>query len=292
MPVNKKRKYKKRSLWTDVWKRLRKNTASVIGMTLFLIILLSCVCSPLFISYENDVIAVNTAEMLQTPSKAHIFGLDELGRNIFARLLWGGRTTLLVSICALVLAFICGAIVGTAAAYYGRFADTLIMRIIDIIMAVPSILLMITLALIVPPSTPNLIFVVGFGLIPNQARMIRGQVLQVVDYEYIEAVRVQGASDLRIIVLHILPNAISTIITTIILDISFAIIVISTLSFLGLGVQAPNPEWGAMLAGGRLYLRYAWHVTTIPGIALVITLMSLTLIGDGVRDALDPKMKR
>jgi peptide/nickel transport system permease protein len=292
MPTHDKETYKKRSLWADVWKRLRKNTTAVIGMIMFLIILLACFLSPLFYSYENDIIAVDVSQQLNGPSSGHILGVDEMGRDILARILWGGRTTLFISFCALAVAFIFGTILGTAAAYYGRFADTLIMRFIDIIMSIPPILLMITLATIMNPSVINLIFVVGFGLIPNQARMIRGQVLQVVDNEYIEAVRIQGASDLKIITSHILPNALSPIITTIILDISYAVLVISTLSFLGLGVPAPDPEWGSMLAGGRQYLRYAMHITTFPGIALVITLMSLTLVGDGVRDALDPRMKR
>jgi peptide/nickel transport system permease protein len=127
---------------------------------------------------------------------------------------------------------------------------------------------------------------------PGQARMIRGQTLQVVDNEYVEAVRVQGASDFKIITSHILPNAISPVITTFIMDIAFAVGIISTLSFLGLGVQPPNPEWGAMMSTGRQYLRVAWHITTIPGIALVLTIIALTLVGDGIRDALDPRMKR
>ena len=292
MKVNKRSAYKRRSLWVDVWKRLRKNTAAVIGMVLFLCILLACFLSPLFFNYEKDIIAVDIKSQLQGPSQTHVLGTDELGRDILARLLWGGRTTLIVSFCALLVAFVCGSILGTVAAYYGRYADTIIMRIIDIVMAIPSILLMITLATIMNPTTTNLIFVVGFGLIPNQARMIRGQVLQVVDNEYIEAVRIQGASDLKIIMSHILTNAISPVITTLILDIAFAVIIISTLSFLGMGVQPPNPEWGTMLAGGRQYLRYAWNITTFPGIALVLTLVSLTLVGDGVRDALDPRMKR
>ena len=292
MPVDSKGVYKKRSLWADIWKRLRKNTTAVIGMLMFLCILLVCVLSPLFYNFETDIIAVDVSNQLQGPSKEHLLGVDELGRDILARILWGGRTTLFIGFCALAVAFILGTVLGTAAAYYGRFADTLIMRFIDIVMSIPPILLMITLATIMTPSTTSLIFVVGLGLIPNQARMIRGQVLQVVDNEYIEAVRIQGASDLKIITSHILPNAVSPIITTIILDIAYAVMVISTLSFLGLGVQAPNPEWGAMLAGGRQYIRYAWHITTFPGIALVITLISLTLVGDGVRDALDPRMKR
>jgi len=190
------------------------------------------------------------------------------------------------------MAFFCGTIIGAVAAYYGRLADTLTMRVIDVIMAIPTTLLMITLATIMKPTTINLIFAVGLGLIPGLSRMVRGQVLQIVENEYIEASRIQGASDLKIIVSHVLPNALSPIITTVILDIATAVMVISTLSFLGLGVQPPNPEWGTMLAGGRQFLRYSWHITTIPGIALVITLMSLTLVGDGLRDALDPRMKR
>ena len=290
--MNEKPAYKKRSLWADVWKRLRKNRTAVIGIVVFLVILIACLTSPLYYSYYDQIIAVDVPSQLQGPSREHILGLDELGRDILGRILWGGRTTLLISFCALAFAFICGTVIGTAAAYYGRYADTIIMRVIDVIMAVPPILLMITLATIMPPSTYSLIVVVGLGLIPNQSRMIRGQVLQVVDNEYIEAVRIQGASGFKIIRSHILPNALSPIITTVILDIAYAVMVISTLSFLGLGVQPPDPEWGAMLAGGRQYIRYAWHITTFPGIALVITLMSLTLLGDGVRDAMDPRMKR
>jgi len=290
--VNSKAKYKRRSLWADVWKRLRRNRTAVIGMVIFLAILLVCLASPLIYSYEGNIIAVDAKNQLKAPSREHPLGVDELGRDVLARILWGGRTTLLVSFCALVIAIIIGGIMGIAAAYYGRFADTIIMRFVDIVMSIPSTLLMIALAAIVKPSLGSLILVVGLGLVPTQARMIRGQVLQVVDYEYIEAVRMQGASDLKIILFHILPNALSPIITTLILDIAYAVMVISTLSYLGLGVQAPDPEWGSMLAGGRVYLRYAWHITTFPGIALVITVMMLTLVGDGVRDALDPRMKR
>ena len=287
-----KSEYKKRSLWADVWKRLRKNKTAVVGMVVFVLILLTCILAPLFLSYENDVIKVNASQQMQGPSRERPLGVDEIGRDILARIIWGGRYTLLISICALAVAFFIGTIVGTAAAFYGRVADTLIMRIIDVIMAIPPVILMITLATILKPTTFNLIMVVGFGLIPAQSRMVRGQVLQVAGNEYIEAVRIQGAGALKIITSHILPNALSPIITTVILDIAYAVMVISTLSFLGLGVQAPDPEWGAMLSGGRQYIRYAWHITTFPGIALVITLMSLTLVGDGMRDALDPRMKR
>ena len=287
-----KRKYKKHSLWGDVWKRLRKNTTAVVGMSVFLLILLVSLASPIIYSYDKDIIAVDIANQLQGPSKEHLLGVDELGRDILARILWGGRTTILLSFGSLIFAFIIGTIIGTAAAYYGRAVDNILMRLIDIVMSIPSVLLMITLATLIKTSMVSLIFVVGIGLIPGMARTIRGQVLNIVESEYIEAVRIQGASDLKIIVYHILPNAISPVITTIILEIAFAVMVISTLSFLGLGIQPPDPEWGTMLADGRQYIRQAPHITTFPGIALVITMMSLTLVGDGMRDALDPRMKR
>jgi len=261
-------------------------------MFVFLFILIVCMLAPVFYTYEGNIISMNVAIQLEGPQRGHLLGVDELGRDILARILWGGRTTLMLSFGALGLAILIGTIIGTVAAYYGSLTDMVVMRVIDVIMAIPPILLMITLATIIRPSIISLIFVVGLGLIPTQARMVRGQVLQFVNKEFIEAVYIQGASDLKIIVKHILPNALSPIITTVILDIAYAVLVISTLSFLGLGVQAPDPEWGGMLAGGRQYIRYAWHITTFPGIALVITLMSLTLVGDGVRDAMDPRMKR
>ena len=290
--MDKKEVIKKRSLWGDVWKRLRKNKTAVIGIALFIVIVICCVSSPLFYNYEKDIIGANVKIQRQGPTREHIFGVDEVGRDILARVLWGGRTTLLVSFCAMGLSFICGSLIGTTAAYFGRFTDTLIMRIIDIIMAIPPVLLMITLATIMKPSLFNLVLVIGFGQIPAMSRIVRGQILKVMDNEYIEAARVQGANGVKIIIDHMLPNALSPVITTIILDIANAVMTISLLSFLGMGVQPPNPEWGAMLAGGRAFLRQSWHIATIPGIALLITLMSLTLVADGVRDALDPRMKR
>lgn len=283
---------KRRSLWEDVWKRLRKNRSAVLGMCLFAAIVLSCIGARVFLDFDTDVIAVDIADMIQPPSLQHLFGTDELGRDLLFRVLWGGGTSLLIACLALCFAFCIGLIIGTVAAYYGNLADTIIMRFIDIIMAIPPILLMITLATLLEPSTTNMIWVVGIGLIPNQSRMVRGQVLQVMDKEFIEAAKVQGASDLKIIVVHIIPNAISPIITTIIMDIAYAVTVISTLSYLGLGIQPPDPEWGALLAAGREYIRDAWWITTFPGLVLMLTIIALTLVGDGMRDALDPRMKR
>jgi len=261
-------------------------------MCLFGLIVLACAASRIFMDFDTQIVAVDVVNQLSGPSIGYPFGRDELGRNIMNRILWGGGTTIFIAVIALCFAFFMGTVLGTVSAYYGRVTDSIIMRLIDIVMAIPPILLMITLATILTPSTPNLILVVGIGLIPNQSRMVRGQVLSVVDKEFIEASKIQGAGDFKIIMTHVLPNALSPIITTVILDIAYAVMVISTLSYLGLGIQAPNPEWGSMLAGGRGYIRYAWHISTFPGIILTLTIISLTLVGDGLRDALDPRMKR
>lgn len=284
--------YKKRSLWADVWIRLRKNKTAVFGIVLFIVILIACFLVPLQYNYEADVISIDVVNRLQEPSKEHLFGTDELGRDMLARILWGGRTSILAGVLSLGLGFLIGGFLGTIAAYYGDTVDTIIMRLVDIFMAIPSILLMITLAAIMTPNTQNLILAIGISLVPRQARIVRGQVLQIINKEYIEATRIQGSSDFKIIVSHILPNALSPVITTVILDIGYAITMISTLSYLGLGVQPPAPEWGSMLASSQPFMRDAWYITTFPGLALMITVVSLTLVGDGLRDALDPRMKR
>lgn len=182
-------------------------------------------------------------------------------------------------------------VLGTVAGYYGNVVDSVVMRGLDIFMAIPSMLLMITLVSIMSPTILNLTLAIGVGFIPGKARLIRAQVLKIKDQEYVDAVRAQGASDLRIIMLHILPNAISPIISNFVMSIPGGIMTISGLSFIGLGVQPPDPEWGAMLSSGRAFIRDAWHITAFPGIAIVITVIALTLVGDGLRDALDPRMK-
>lgn len=289
---SKMKSYKKRSLWADVWMRLRKNTTAIIGFILLIIIVIACLSAPLFYSFEEDIIAIDVVNRLQGPSTAHLFGTDELGRDVLARILWGGRTSIICGVLSLAVAFTLGAILGTIAGYYGGLTDTLIMRAIDVVMAIPAILLMITLATIMKPNTMNLVLAIGLSLVPGQARMVRGQVLQVVDREFVEAAKIEGANGFKIIVSHVLPNALSPIITTVLMDIGYTITMISMLSFIGLGIQPPNPEWGSMLASGRTYIRDAWNITTFPGLALMGTVVALTLMGDGVRDALDPRIPR
>lgn len=282
---------KKRGLWADAWVRLSKNTTAVIGMVMLAAILLICLSAPLFISYKDDVVQVNISQRLKLSVPGKILGTDELGRDILARIIWGGRISLFVGIASVVFASVIGTALGAIAGYYGNKWDSWIMRGLDVFMAIPSMLLMITLVSIMSPSVLNLTLAIGIGFIPGKARLIRAQVLKIKDLEFVDAVRAQGASDLRIILLHVLPNAISPIISSFIMNIPGGIMTISGLSFIGLGVQSPNPEWGAMLSSGRAFIRDSWHITAFPGIAIVITIIALTLVGDGLRDALDPRMK-
>lgn len=291
MQVEAHKAKKRRGLWADAWLRLRKNKTAVLGMVMLAIILITCLAAPLFIDYNTDVIGIDILNRLKFPAPGKLLGRDELGRDVFARIIWGGRISLFVGVTSVVVASTIGTALGALAGYYGGRLDTVIMRGLDIFMAIPSMLLMITLVSIMEPTIFNLTLAISVGFIPGKARLIRAQVLRIKDLEYIEAVKVQGASDLRVILQHILPNAISPVISSFVMNIPGGIMTISGLSFIGLGVQPPDPEWGSMLASGRAFIRDAWHITAFPGIAIVITIIALTLVGDGLRDALDPRMK-
>ncbi|MCL2006660.1 MAG: ABC transporter permease [Treponema sp.] len=285
-------KTKKRGLWGDAWLRMRRNKSAVAGIIMLLIILIAVYSAPLYIDYDTDVLMPNFDRLLEFPSPGTLLGGDELGRDVFARIIWGGRISISLSFASTILSLLMGLTLGSIAGYYGDVLDTLIMRFLDIFMAIPNILLMITIVSVMRPSLLTLLLALSIGGIPGSARMIKAQILKVKDSEYIEAIRAQGASDLRIILGHILPNAISPLISQYLISIAGGIMAISGLSFIGLGVQPPNPEWGSMLASGRAFIRDAWHVTAFPGIAIVLTIIAITLVGDGLRDALDPRMKR
>ncbi|MGG4498971.1 ABC transporter permease [Brevibacillus reuszeri] len=288
----KQRHLKKRSLWADAWLRLRKNKSAVVGMIMLASILLVVYTSPLYLDYDNDVVKPNLSQTLKFPAEGKLLGADELGRDVLARILWGGRISISIGIFAMLLSSLIGCTLGALSGYYGGKTDGIIMRSLDVFMAIPSLLLMITLVSVMKPTLTNLIIALAVGSVPSVSRMVRAQVLYIKGQEFIEAIRAQGASDFRIIVMHILPNAISPLISQFVMEIAGLILAISGLSFIGLGVQPPDPEWGAMLSSGREHIRDVWHVTAFPGIALVLTVVSLTLVGDGLRDALDPRMKR
>lgn len=287
-----KKKSKKRSLWADAWLRLRKNKSAVAGMIMLATILIVIYSSPLYLDYDNDVIKPDLTQTLQFPAEGKLLGTDELGRDVLARILWGGRISIGIGVLAMMLSSIIGCTLGAISGYYGGKTDGIIMRSLDVFMAIPSLLLMITLVSIMKPTITNLIIALAIGSVPSVSRMVRAQVLYIKGQEFVEAIRAQGASDFRIIVMHILPNAISPLISQFVMEIAGLILAISGLSFIGLGVQPPDPEWGAMLSSGREHIRDVWHVTAFPGIALVLTVVALTLVGDGLRDALDPRMKR
>lgn len=283
---------KKRSLWTDAWRRMRRSHTAVIGMILFALIVIVCFSAPLFSDYDAQVINSDIALIRKYPVEGHPLGTDELGRDLLLRILWGGRTSITIALAATVVSSVLGIILGAIPAYYGGATDSIIMRTLDVFMAIPSMLLMITLVNIMKPTTFNLIIAMSISGVPSIARIVRGQMLSVMRNEYVEAVRGMGASGVRIVVKHVLPNAISPLIAQIVSSVAGEITMISTLSYIGLGVQQPAPEWGSMLAAGQQFIRDQPYLTIFPGLAIVITIISLTLMGDGLRDALDPRMKR
>lgn len=283
---------KKRGQFKEVWRRLKKNKMAMIGLGIVCIMVLISLSADFLFDYNNIVIKQNTAIRLQTPSAEHWLGTDEFGRDILARLVHGSRVSLSVGVVAVSISLLIGGSLGAAAGFYGGKIDNVIMRFMDILLAVPSLLLSITIVSALGPSIFNLMLAIAVSSVPGYARIVRASVLTVKDQEFVEAARCIGANNFEIITSHIIPNCMAPIIVQVSLKVASAILSTSGLSFLGLGVKAPTPEWGAMLSGGRAYLRNAPHLTIFPGIAIVITILSLNLLGDGLRDALDPKLKK
>lgn len=285
-------KKKKRGQWSEAWRMLKRNKMAMIGLGILVVLILLAVFADVIADYDEVAIKMNTAIRLQGPSKSHILGTDELGRDIFARIIHGARVSLQVGIIAVGIAIIVGGSLGAIAGFYGGKLDNIIMRIMDVFLAIPSILLAISIVSALGSSMPNLMIAVGVSSIPSYARIVRASVLSIKDQEFIEAARAIGAKDSRIIIKHILPNSLAPVIVQGTLGVAGAILSTAGLSFIGLGIEKPAPEWGAMLSGGRQHLRDAWHVAAFPGIAIMITILSLNLLGDGLRDALDPRLKQ
>lgn len=290
--VNSKDKKKKRGQWSEAWRMLKRNKMAMIGLGILVVLILLAIFADVIADYDDVVIKMNTSIRLQGPSKDHILGTDELGRDIFARIIHGARVSLQVGIIAVGIAILVGGTLGAIAGFYGGKLDNVIMRIMDIFLAIPSILLAISIVSALGSSMPNLMIAVGVSSIPSYARIVRASVLSIKDQEFIEAARAIGAKDSRIIIKHIIPNSLAPVIVQGTLGVAGAILSTAGLSFIGLGIEKPAPEWGAMLSGGRQHLRDAWHVAAFPGIAIMVTILSLNLLGDGLRDALDPRLKQ
>jgi peptide/nickel transport system permease protein len=286
------RKYKRRGQAAEIWRRLKKNRMAMVGLAIVACLVALALCADLIADYDTVVIKNNTKDRLQGPSAAHWFGTDEFGRDIFARIVHGSRVSLIVGIVAVAIALTTGGTLGSIAGFYGGRIDNAIMRVMDIFLAVPILLLSIMIVAVLGTNMINLMIAIGLSSTPTFARIVRASMLSVKDQEFVEAARAIGARNRTIIVSHILPNCLAPIIVQATLRVATAILSTASLSFIGLGIQPPAPEWGAMLASGRTYLRDAWHITFFPGVVIMITILALNLLGDGLRDALDPKLKR
>jgi len=281
---------RKRSQISDIWKRLRRNKLAMLGMVIVIVLLLSAIFAPLIAPYDYAV--QDLANAKAWPSLAHPLGTDDYGRDLLSRIIYGGRVSLLVAILAIVFGLIVGGSIGVSAGYFSGIYDGTIMRLMDVVMAVPGFLLAVCISSALGTGVTNTAIAIGIGCVPGYARLLRAQVLSIRDQEYIEAARATGASNVRIMLLQIVPNILSPVIVDSTLRIGGCILMISSLSFIGLGVQPPIPEWGSILSAGRQFIRSFWPIVVFPGLAIMLTLFGFNLFGDGLRDALDPKLKR
>jgi len=278
-----------RTLWRDMANRLRRNPSAMAGAVILTVMIFLAVFAPVLAPY--DPIDQDSQAIRAEPSRDHLFGADTFGRDVFSRVLYGGRKSLPIGLVAVGIAAIVGVSTGLAAGYYGRWFDTLIMRFVDLMLALPGILLALSLVAILGSSLFNLMLAVGIAAIPEYTRVVRGTVLSARETEYVTAARVSGARDTAIMFKHILPNVLPPVIVLATLGIAGAIILGSTLSFLGLGIKPPTAEWGNMLSDGRSMMRNFWWVSFFPGLAIMLTVLAINLLGDGLRDALDPRMR-
>jgi peptide/nickel transport system permease protein len=270
-------------------RRLFRHRGALIGGAMVLLVGLAALLAPMIAPYDPADMGVGPS--LASPSLAHLFGTDTFGRDIFSRVLHGAQLSLMVGVVAVAIEVTFGVVLGLVAGYYGGWIDGVLMRIIDVLLAFPGILLALAIVSVLGISLTNLMIAVGIGGIPSFARLIRGSTLTVKQNLYVTVARSIGARDAAMIARHILPNVASPIIVYATLRVAFAIIATSSLSFLGLGAKPPSPEWGVMLSDGREFLRVAPWVTTFPGLAIMISVMGINLLGDGLRDVLDPRLR-
>ena len=285
-------KYTRQSQMAMVMHNLAKNKGAMAGLAIIVLLALVAIFADFLFDYEAEVAAVRLDRSLIAPCLQYPCGTDDLGRNILACIVHGARYSLSVGLVATLMGLIAGVFFGAIAGYYGGVLEDVIMRCNDILSSIPAILMGIVIVSALGVSLPNLMLAIGITSVPQFVRITRASVLTVRNQEYIEALKATGLSEARIIGLHVLPNCLSPIIVQITLRIGSAVIAASSLSFLGLGVPAPAPEWGAMLSVGRQFIRTASYMTIFPGLAILITVLAFNLLGDGLRDALDPKLKK
>lgn len=281
---------KRQSQFSVVVRRLSKNPSAVIGITVFAFLVIMAILAPLIAPYpyeKQDLFHTRSA-----PSAEHWFGTDELGRDVFSRIVWGSRFSLSIGVLAVAVGMSIGMVFGALAGYFGGWVDNLIMRLVDVLQSIPGILLAIVVSVVLGPGFFNSVLALSIGGIPMGVRLLRASILGIRSQEYLEAATSINASTTRIIVRHVFPNSFSPMLVSATMGIGNTIMAAAMLSFIGLGVQPPTPEWGAMISGGRTLIRSCPWMVTFPGIFIMLTVLALNMFGDGLRDALDPKLKK
>lgn len=280
---------KRRSMFGEVMVRFLRKPIAVFGAVIMIVVVALCLLAPVIAPYDYD--AQDITRKFTEPSQEFICGTDNLGRDIFSRLLYGGRISLMVGFVSASVAAILGVILGAIAAFYGKRTDNIIMRILDVFMALPQTLLAIAISAMIGTGIKGAIIAVTVATIPRYAQSVRGPILSIRNQEFVEAAFAIDAKDSRIVLRHILPNVLSPIIVQVTMGVGNAITMAASLSFLGLGVQPPYPEWGAMLSAARVYILDHAYMVTFPGVAIALVVLALNLMGDGLRDAMDPRWK-
>lgn len=276
--------------WRSAFRRLIKNRSSLIGLIVLLLLILIAVFADQIAPFSFREQNLNATFLM--PNSVNLFGTDNFGRDIFSRVIYGTRISLMVGVISVSIALFVGGTMGALAGYIGGYFDTITMRFVDILISIPSILLAISISVTLGGGLRNVMIAVGIGSIPSYARVMRASVLSIKELQYIEAARALGTRKRFILLKHIIPNTLAPIIVQATLGVAGAILAAAGLGFIGLGIEPPNPEWGAMLNAGRQFIRDYPHMSIYPGVAIMITILSLNLLGDGLRDALDPKMDR
>lgn len=278
------------SLSRRAWRQFKRNRAALLGLAVILCGIGLAIFAPLVAPY--DPVKMDLKISRQPPSPQHLLGADELGRDILSRIIYGFRISLTIGVVSVAVGLSFGVLLGAPSGYYGGWLDIIVMRFIDIMMSFPTILLAILVVTILGPGLYNAMLAVGLAQVPLYSRLVRGVILKLKGEDYVQAARGLGAGHARVIFRHILPNCLSPLLVQATLNIASAILSAAVLGFLGLGAQPPTPEWGAMLSKGRLYMRAAPHISVFPGLAIMVTVLAFNLMGDGLRDALDPRMAR
>ncbi|MBJ6727489.1 oligopeptide ABC transporter permease [Geomesophilobacter sediminis] len=276
--------------YKDFWRRFLNNRLAAAGLLLVIVLFVLSVFAPWITPFNPD--RIDAWHVLLPPSGTHWFGTDELGRDVFTRVVFGAQVSLKVGFVAVGIAVVVGTVIGLVAGFYGGWVDSLLMRLVDIMLCFPTFFLILAVIAMLEPSIWYIMMIIGLTGWMGVARLVRAEVLSLKGRDFVLAARVLGASDLRIIFRHILPNALSPVLVSATLGVAGAILTESALSFLGIGVQPPTPSWGNILTAGKDYIEFAWWLSLFPGLAILVTVLSYNLVGEGIRDALDPRQKK